>query len=306
MTRRRALALCCALSLVTAPACATLQAATPAQAAQPHRALGPPWSYRFTGWPGPALDIAWYVPRRARADAPILIVIPGASRDTQRFHASWLALANKHGFVVLTVGAPRARFPDEYAYNAGGVLTPGAPRTPEARWLFSAIEPVFDDFRARFGFTATRYSLFGHSAGGGFVHRFALFKPRAKMQRAVAANPAFVTLPDANIAYPFGTGGLALSREDLARWFATPLTILLGAEDLQPRTKPLSNGPQARAQGPHVFARGQKLFAHARAHAQALGVPFHWKLEIVEGVGHDNRAIAPFALPALFKGGASP
>ena len=260
----------------------------------------PPWGYRFEDWAGPALDVACYVPRRAKADAPILIVVPGASRDVQRFHASWLAFAHRRGFAVLTLGAPRERFPDEYAYNAGGAVAADGRLRPRERRLFAALDPVFEDFRARFGFSTERYHLFGHSAGGGFVHRFALFEPDAKLLRAVAANPAFATLPDFDVAYPFGLGGTGLDRARLARWFSAPLTILLGERDLSPRTQPLSDGPLARAQGPHVLARGRLLFERARAEAKALGVPFRWQLVVAEGVGHDNRAIAPFALEALF------
>lgn len=244
------------------------------------------------------------MPRRAEADAPILIVIPGASRDTQRFHASWLSFAHRFRFVVITLGAPRARFPTEHDYNAGRVREPDGRPRPESQWLFSAVDPLFEDFKSRFGFTAKRYHLFGHSAGGGFVHRMLLFKPDAKVQRAVAANPAFATLPDANADYPFGLSGAPLPANGLARWFASPLTILLGEKDTGPRKQPLSNSAEARAQGPHVLARGKLLFERARAEAERLGVPFRWRLRVAEGVGHDNRAIAPHALEPLFANSA--
>ena len=44
-------------------------------------------------------------------------------------------------------------------------------------------------------FLSEKFYLFGHSAGGGFVHRYLLFKKEAPVLKAVAANPAFVTLP---------------------------------------------------------------------------------------------------------------
>jgi len=267
-------------------------------------AAGPPWSYTFEGWDGPALDVAWYVPRRAAPGAPILIVIPGASRDTQRFHASWLSFAHRFRFVVITLGAPRARFPTEHDYNAGRVREPSGRPRPESEWLFSAVDPLFEDFKLRFGFSAERYHLFGHSAGGGFVHRMLLFKPEAKVQRAVAANPSFATLPDFNADYPFGISGAPLPPDGLARWFASPLTILLGEKDTGPRKQPLSNSAKARAQGPHVLARGKLLFERARAEAKRLGVPFRWQLRVAENVGHDNRAIAPHALEPLFANSA--
>ena len=62
-------------------------------AQQPIEQIRPPWGYTFTSWEGPQLDIITYIPANANTDTPILIVIPGASRDAQRFHASWLDLA---------------------------------------------------------------------------------------------------------------------------------------------------------------------------------------------------------------------
>ena len=58
----------------------------------------PPWGYIFKGWRGPPIDVINYFPASATKSSPVLIVIPGASRDAQRFHASWLDLAKKKKF----------------------------------------------------------------------------------------------------------------------------------------------------------------------------------------------------------------
>ena len=52
----------------------------------------------------------------------------------------------------------------------------------------AAIEPLFDHARARFGMEADAYSIYGHSAGAQFVHRFLFHVPDARVARAVAAN----------------------------------------------------------------------------------------------------------------------
>jgi hypothetical protein len=166
---------------------------------------------------------------------------------------------------------------------------------PRERWLFSAIEPLFDDFAKRFGSTRQTYAQYGHSAGGGFVHRFLLFNPEARVTRAVAANPAFVTMPDEQISYPFGLADAPLAEGAVANWFNRKLVILLGDRDLGPRRKPLSNGPRARLQGPHVYARGQKLFRAARTRARTEEYDFRWQLEVVPNVGHSNTHMASHA-----------
>jgi hypothetical protein len=53
-------------------------------------------------------------------------------------------------------------------------------------------------------------------------------------------------------------------------------------------------------QGPHRFARGHRYMETARKEAARLGVPLMWRLEIVPGVAHSGRDMAPFAARELF------
>lgn len=260
----------------------------------------PPWGYVFTEWNGAPIDVITYIPPNATPSTPILMVIPGASRDAQRFHASWLDLAKKNHFSVITIGAKKSFFPDEYSYNAGGVITENGDLVNESKWLFSALEPIFNDFKKRYGFLSKKFYLFGHSAGGGFVHRYLLFKKEAPVFKAVAANPAFVTLPDKNTLYPFGLEGIPNSDKNIKSWMNKDMAILLGEDDLGPRTKPLSNGQMARAQGPNCLERGKLLYSETKIKAKEFGFDFNWELITVPEVGHDNYQLAPFASIYLF------
>ena len=211
----------------------------------------------------------------------ILMVVPGASRDTQRFHASWLSFAKEDTFAVVTIGASKKYFPDEYSYNAGNTITARGESIDSSRWLFTAIEKVFQTVKNRYGFEAKKFYLFGHSAGGGFVHRYMLFMPDAPVEKAVSANPAFVTLPDKSENYPFGLKNISINSAMMRRWLESDLGIFLGAYDLGPRTQPLSNGPKARKQGPNCLSRRKKLFREAKRDAKNRNVEFGWTLKIV-------------------------
>ena len=260
----------------------------------------PPWGYVFTEWEGAPVDVITYIPPNATVNTPVLIVIPGASRDAQRFHASWLDLAKRNHFSVLTIGAKKSFFPDEYSYNAGGVITKNGDLVDENIWLFSAIELIFNDFKERYGFTSEKFYLFGHSAGGGFVHRYLLFKKGVPIVKAVSANPAFVTVPDENTPYPFGFKGVPYLDKNLKHWVNKNMAIILGEDDLGPRTKPLSNGQMARDQGPNCLERGKLLYNKTKTKAEELGLDFNWELITVPNIGHDNYKIAPFAAIYLF------
>lgn len=279
---------------------ACLLTATTAAHAAPNR-FDPIGSYVTESPGGKPLGVHYCVPPGSGPDTPILIVIPGARRNAAEYRDQWADLATSNGLIVLTLEATQEHYPTEYDYNAGGVLDSNRRVRPASEWLFSAIEPLFEEFRERYGSSRAGYLLYGHSAGGGFVHRFLLMKPGARVERAVAANPAFCAYPTRDLEYPFGLGGLPLAEGATETWFAKPLVILLGDRDLNPRTKPLSNGPQARRQGPHVLARGVGLYHKALKAADRLGPALRWKLEVVHGVGHSNTHMASYAVRHLLK-----
>tara|TARA_Y100001970_G_scaffold293510_1_gene440840 strand:+ start:4465 stop:5325 length:861 start_codon:yes stop_codon:yes gene_type:complete len=262
--------------------------------------VSPPWGFVFKDWAGDPIDVIVYIPAGANKNTEILMVVPGASRDTQRFHASWLSFAKEDTFVVVTIGASKKYFPDEYSYNAGNVVDNQGNLNKKELWLFNVVEKIFNKVKNMHGFETKKFQLFGHSAGGGFVLRYMLLMPNAPAERAVAANPAFVTLPNQKEPYPFGLAGLPIERKAINSWLGKDLAIFLGEKDVGPRTLPLSNGPRARAQGPNCLSRGKKLYGEAQAEAEKRGVIFGWYLCIVPGVGHDNRLIAPHAREFLF------
>ena len=262
--------------------------------------VSPPWGFVFTDWAGDPVDVIVYIPIGADKKTDILMVVPGASRDTQRFHASWLSFAKEDTFIVVTIGASKKYFTDEYSYNAGNVVGPRGNLNDKQVWLFSAVEKIFNKVKMRHGLQTERVYLFGHSAGGGFVHRYMLLMPNAPVVKAVAANPAFVTLPNKKERYPFGLKGLPINKTIINEWLGKDLAIFLGEDDIEPRTKPLSNGPRARAQGPNCLSRGKKLYSEAKEEATKRNTSFGWSLRVVSGVGHNNRLIAPHAREFLF------
>src|SRR5258705_2397826 len=151
-----------------------------------------PWPatgrYEFTDWAGPQLTIYYSAPPKITVDSPILIIIPGVKRNAEEYRNEWDHLATTNRFITLVVEATKKLFPTEHEYNVGGVINSRGEMQPEDHWLFSAIDPLFDDFKQRFGSRRDKYELYGHSAGGGFVHLYFLLKPQAKVSRAVAAN----------------------------------------------------------------------------------------------------------------------
>lgn len=245
--------------------------------------------FPFTGWQGPALPVRLYVPDGDARTAPIVIIMHGASRDAPRYFRDWSAAAARHGFIAVVPYFSKTDFDRSSRYNLGYVFDPDTQqRRPRASWSFAAIEPLFDEVRRRVGSTRQAYTLYGHSAGAQFVHRFLYFEPRSRAERFIAANAGWYTLPDLQVAYPYGLAGSGLGASDLQRALGRELILLLGDRDTDPNGSNLRQSSEAQAQGPHRFARGRYMFEQGRETASQLRTPFAWRMETVPGAAHSN------------------
>jgi poly(3-hydroxybutyrate) depolymerase len=253
----------------------------------------------FTGWEGPDLPVWYQLPDTVSADTPVVFVMHGVNRDADRYRDEWAALARKHGFIVVVPQFSREDFPGSRGYNTGYFSEKDGTPRPRALWSFAAIEPLFDDVRRRFGTSDTRYDIYGHSAGAQFVHRYVLFMPEARIGRAIAANAGWYTMPDRMIAFPYGLGETPVDAAGLKQSLGQPLTVLLGTADTDREDKDLRKTPEADAQGPHRYARGQAFYAAGQKAATDAGAAFGWRLERVPGIGHSNAGMAGAAAALL-------
>jgi poly(3-hydroxybutyrate) depolymerase len=268
-----------------------------------------PGSHTFTYHDAPLnkdLPVHYYLPEGVSpATAPVLFVMHGTLRNGAEYRDQWKGQADRYKFLLIVPEFPKKDFPGAM-YNRGNVLDQDdkGPARPEAEWSFSAIERLFDHLRRECGVGAQRYSIYGHSAGGQFVHRLALFLPNARYERAVAANSGYYTLPtvgaDAD-PFPFSLRGTPQEAgKTRPAIFSRDLTVLLGEADTDPNDPDLYHSPEADKQGMYRLARGRFFYETAQAEAKKAGVPLRWRLVTVPGVGHSNEKMADAAAAVLF------
>jgi hypothetical protein len=154
------------------------------------------------------------------------------------------------------------------------------------------IERLFEQAKQTFDQRADGYYLYGHSAGGQFVHRMVLLLPDARFIKAYAANPGWWTFPDLSIDYPYGLGGIGHTPQQLRMTLEREMVIILGAEDNDPNHPLLRTSSEAMAQGIHRFERGKNFYASAVAAAQQLKVTTQWQTIVLKDVGHSNAQVA--------------
>lgn len=238
-----------------------------------------------------------YRPENWGAGDRMLFVMHGMGRNGEDYRDAWVELAERKRLLVV---APEfdSRFRNIATndYQEGNLHNYFGRKLPEDEWAFTVIENVFDYIKASNGFVHEDYDLFGHSAGGQFVHRMLLLKPDARIGTAIAANAGAYTFPDASMTYPYGMDGMD---SDLDAALGKRLVVLLGERDTQASQGRLDQSAPAMAQGTHRLARGRRFFEVALQQAATRGVVPAWELHVVPGAGHEYRKMSEAAADLL-------
>jgi hypothetical protein len=246
------------------------------------------------------IRVWFYKPQSYTAHSPVVFVMHGVARDAQRYCRDWIQYAQEHNFLLVCPEFDEQQYSAD-AYQRGNMFDDAKNPVPETKWTFTAIEHLFDYMKALTRNTSTSYYIYGHSAGAQFVHRFVLFMPYARYQRAIAANPGWYTMPIYTAhKFPYGLRESNLSEKSLKQSFGRDFRLLLGGDDLNADDPQLRKTVRAEDQGATRFARGQNYFKAAQSEASALGAQFNWQLNTVPGAHHSDAEMARAAASTFF------
>jgi len=242
-----------------------------------------------------------YVPDKLGHDARILVVMHGTSRTAKRYLRTWKRLADTNGVVLLAPEFSKKDWPNSRHYNLGNIFTAKRKTSkPRSLWSFSAMEKAVKITSKIAGVNGERFFLYGHSAGGQFVHRYVMLTGGKKLIRAVAANAGWYLWPDENKKFPYGLRLLENQNWDWKAVFRTDLTVLVGSDDNDSAGKTLRTKKGAMVQGKHRLQRAVNFFLAAREYADEQEQKFRWRLQTVPGVGHSNRGMSVGAAKIFF------
>ncbi len=275
-----------------------------AAAPAPARALAPgsgrmevPEEVGATADPVPV----WY--HRPAAWAPegrVVVVMHGQPRNARDFRDEWRDLAEAGRFLLLAPEFSEAKFPGAQHYAFANAVDAQGRTLPRAGWSFFVLNRVVQAAMREAGATRRTFSLYGHSSGAAFVHRYLLLTGAPLAETLVIANGGAYTLPRADRPFPEGLGGLDVGPEVRGAVFRRHVVVLLGEADTDPNHPTLAREPWAMAQGSHRFARGWFFFDTMRLAAEAQGALFTWRVATVPGVGHSSAGMARYAAEQLF------
>lgn len=255
--------------------------------------------YATPGLPGRKIVLRSARPRHWTPQTPVLFVHHGVNRNGADYRDYWRPLVDEADLLVIAPEFPLAGFPGAAWYNFGNRSDAHGTPNPVAQWTYGVDEAVFARLQAA-GLTAQRgYGVWGHSAGGQYVHRMISLGLRSKVLAAVSANAGTYAMPDLEIAYPFGLGGTGLNTDDLRRLLDFRLTVMVGTADIDSTAPHFPKEAAAMRQGATRYARAHTYIATARAQAAALGQTCAWTIIDVPGVAHDGNRMSVAAAPML-------
>ncbi len=243
-----------------------------------------------------ARPFAWH------AGMPVVFLHHGVRRNGGDYRDYWLPHVDPGGVLAISIEFPEESFPEYLWYNFGNLHAKDGTPVPRSAWTFGVDSRLFAALRAQGITTTRRYGLFGHSAGGQYVHRMLSFGYRDKVTVAVSANAGTYAMPDLAIDWPWGLGSTDVSVADLPALLGFPLTVMAGTRDTKTTGRFFPRGPKALRQGATRHARAHAYFAEGKAAADRLRVPFAWTLIDVRDVGHDGRGMTDAAAPLIIQG----
>jgi poly(3-hydroxybutyrate) depolymerase len=258
------------------------------------------WRFQWVdskGYADRPFDVYTYRPRRCDSRCPIVFVMHGSKRDAAAYRGYWELLADRHEFLIVAPTFSQKSWPKAAAYNLGGV----GDQPDREKWAYSAIEHLFDEVRDGHN----GYAIFGHSAGGQFVQRMALFRPDSRATLMVAANPGWYAMPEwrkdkAQDPYPYSLVDARVGEAELRRALARRFILLAGEKDDDPDDEGLNGSSGAMKQGQTRVERAENFFKAATAAAGDLGVKLAWELVEVPETAHDAAAMSKAAAAAMF------
>jgi len=256
------------------------------------------WSFMFEdakGRPDRPVKVYTYRPRKCDSTCPIMFVMAGVKRDASAYRSYWESAADSYNFIVI---APEfLAWPKAALYNLGDVKD----QPDREKWAYSVIEHLFDEMRDG----QKDYRIFGHSAGGQFVQRMALFRPDNRASVMIAANPGWYTMPEwrkdkGAEPFPYSLVNARVGEAELRQALAKRFILMVGEQDVDPDDENLNKSAGAMKQGEMRVERGENFIKAATTAANDLGVKLAWELVEVPDVAHNGESMSKAAAEMLY------
>ena len=238
-------------------------------------------------------------PHRFDEHTPVLMVHHGVARNGRDYRDYWLRVVDDVGILAIAIEFTEQAFPDYLWYHFGNRHDENGAPNPREQWTYGIDDRLFGALHEQGLTRQEKYGLFGHSAGGQFVHRMLSFGYRDRVAVAVSANAGTYAMPDLDIAWPFGLGEAGLDPDALQSVLEFPLIVMTGTNDTKTTGRYFPKGPRSMRQGETRHERAHNYIRAGHTAAEALGTRCAWTVMNVIDVGHDGEQMSLAAAPVI-------
>jgi hypothetical protein len=223
----------------------------------------------------------------------------GVGRNGRDYRDYWSKLVDDVEVFAIAIEFSEEHFPDYLWYHFGNRHDGAGTANPRDQWTYGIDERLFAILRKQRLTSRERYGLFGHSAGGQFVHRMLSFGYRDRVAAAISANAGTYAMPDLDTPWPFGLGDTELNDGLLRDLLEFPITVMTGTQDIKTTGRYSPKGPRSMRQGGTRHERAHNYVLAGHEAAAVLGTSCAWTVLNVPDVGHDGKRMSVAAAPVV-------
>jgi hypothetical protein len=241
------------------------------------------WTYKSENW---------------KNEDKIVFVMHGGGRNADDYLDAWIEIAKKNNLFIV---APE--FENKFSkyttndYQEGNLFTFFGTKNPKEEWAYKVVENIFDHIKSVNSITNEDYDIFGHSAGGQFVHRMVMLMPESRIGTAISANSGFYSLPTENLEFPYGIKNTGIDLKfDLQKSYKKRLIILLGELDNDQSLGTFRTTNLAMEQGTHRLERGTNFYNANKELKNKNNWIFNWEIDTIVNVGHNYKKMSENAI----------
>lgn len=254
------------------------------------------------------MNVFTYIPKTNIKDMKIIFVMSGCLRDALNYLKFWIDTANKNNYIIIAPEFDKKHYSIadheygnmidiKYDYKSQDIYTPimdySEKIKDEGEWTFSIIDDIYLKFIHENDIKDEGYTIFGHSSGSQFAHRFMMFGNSKYCKLFLCANAGLYTFYDDTKDYPYGIKNLGKYHKRVLDALTKKVYILAGESDL--KTNLLNSLPMNNEEGINRYERANNYFNSAKKMAEKNKIHFNWNFISMPKVGHNFKEVIPFA-----------
>jgi len=252
----------------------------------------------FAYWNKPDVEIYYISPDVIDENTKVIFVIHGNTRNAEDYLSEWRPYIAKKNVIVVAPKFTKESF--KYFALLEMAQSSGKVNRDESEYINNSISLIFNFIKSKFSLNTQTYSMFGHSAGAQFTHRYMLLSHDKRISSAVIANAGWYTfISTAEFPYGIKNAPIKISSDHIRWYTASKVNLLIGSDDVG--FKSLNTSKGAQIQGINRYERANNYFNTLIKEAEKNNYVLRWNFKVLDNIDHDYKKITPIAADILLQ-----